>query len=83
MPRDPFQAVHTKSEEAANRKIAGPEVTELEKPIKVFVKETAASSSTDERHKTHLLEEQIEVEDKLLGMDSDSEWPLMPVVSGK
>ena len=80
MPRDPFQAVHTKSEEAANRKIAGPEVTELEK---VFVKETAASSSTDERHKTHLLEEQIEVEDKLLGMDSDSEWPLMPAVSGK
>ena len=67
MSQDQFQVVHTKSE----------------KLIEVFVKETAASSSTDVGHETHLLEGQMEVEDKLLGMNSASKGPLMPVVSSK
>ena len=43
VPRDPFQAMHTASEEAASSELAGPETIKLNEPIQVSEKETTNS----------------------------------------
>ena len=73
VPRDPFQAVHTASEEAASSEIARPEIIKLNEPIQVSEKETTAGSSLDGGHETRSLEEQMDAEDELLGIDPAAE----------
>ena len=53
VPRDPFQAVHTASEEAASSEIARPEIIKLNEPIQVSEKETTAGFSIEDTRPAH------------------------------
>ena len=57
----------------ASSKIAGPEIIKLNEPIQVSEKETTACSSLDGGHETRSLEELMDVEDELLGIDPAAE----------
>ena len=65
--------MHTASEEAASSEIARPEIIKLNEPIQVSRKETTAGSSLDGGHETRSLEEQMDAEDELLGIDPAAE----------